>query len=369
MPALIQVKAPDPEILRLLSMLLRLGATGDASGTNLTHVERMMGVLSSHTAWILARPPAVSAVFFALLRWAPDHTDARLSQLLVRPHTHARALSCTRSFAHAAWLNGCRCCCVVCGWCRWLVRRCWCRCRHGCVGQFRESNLAEKLWKAAPNACVSIGRELARRLRDARGVGFFADLWRVLRAPWDARSNPKVPEGVTYAKLLQQRTPKALVRSLITPLMERQVRCAWFATQQLRGLVDVVLSCAVGGTQLLFLFNNVREGNQRRYLQWFAAKHLSGRESDHLLPDVARFIVSAFHPKADLIRSTAVPRWVIISWLLTVCKDKAKAVRVQHAVFTDWLPPRGGGVMDFEPGMLLIVRARWCMVPCLCAMC
>jgi len=118
MPALIQVKAPDPEILRLLSMLLRLGATGDASGTNLTHVERMMGVLSSHTAWILARPPAVSAVFFALLRWAPDHTDARLSQLLVRPHTHARALSCTRSFAHVAWLNGCSVFAGgVVGWC------------------------------------------------------------------------------------------------------------------------------------------------------------------------------------------------------------------------------------------------------------
>ena len=133
-----------------------------------------------------------------------------------------------------------------------------------------------------------------------------------------------------------------------------------------RWRADVVCG---GWRQLLFLFNNVREGNQRRYLQWFAAKHLSGRESDHLLPDVARFIVSAFHPKADLIRSTAVPRWVIISWLLTVCKDKAKAVRVQHAVFTDWLPPRGGGVMDFEPGMLLIVRVRWCMVPCLCAMC
>ena len=104
--------------------------------------------------------------------------------------------------------------------------------------QMQEASLAAKLWKARPQQCASVGRELVRRLRQARAVGEFNTLWTQLRSPGGV-------SGITYESLLRRRTPKALIRSMVTPDMEKQ---------------------------LLFVMKNVRLGNQNRYQKWFAQR-------------------------------------------------------------------------------------------------
>ena len=45
-------------------------------------------------------------------------------------------------------------------------------------------------------------------------------------------------------------------------------------------------------------------------------RFLSTRESDHLIPDLVRYICCGFHPSAKLIQSSAVPRWAMLGWLI-----------------------------------------------------
>lgn len=112
-------------------------------------------------------------------------------------------------------------------------------------------------------------------------------------------------------------------------------------------------------TQLLFMMNNVKWGNQKRYQLWFARKHLMVPGAEERIPDIVRFICCGYHPTNEVIQSGAIARWAVIGWLLTGCSKGYVVANAKLALFYDWLffEEGRGSVMNIEPAMLLMVNS------------
>jgi integrator complex subunit 3 len=112
-------------------------------------------------------------------------------------------------------------------------------------------------------------------------------------------------------------------------------------------------------SQLLFVLENVKSSNQKRYQQWFHAQHLSSVETEPLIIDLVRFICCVFHPSNAIIGSDVVQRWTFIGWLLKCIKTNYIASSVKLALFYDWLffDASSVSIMNIEPGILIIVHS------------
>jgi integrator complex subunit 3 len=112
-------------------------------------------------------------------------------------------------------------------------------------------------------------------------------------------------------------------------------------------------------TQLLFMMNNVKWGDQKRYQLWFARKHLMVPGGEERIPDIVRFICCGHHPTNEVMKSGVIARWAVVGWLLTSCSKGYVVANVKLALFYDWLffEDGMGSVMNIEPAMLLMVNS------------
>ncbi|KAK3119493.1 hypothetical protein QOZ80_9AG0671340 [Eleusine coracana subsp. coracana] len=112
-------------------------------------------------------------------------------------------------------------------------------------------------------------------------------------------------------------------------------------------------------TQLLFMMNNVKWGDQKRYQLWFARKHLMVPGGEERIPDIIRFICCGYHPTNEVMQSGVIARWAVIGWLLTSCSKAYVQANAKLVLFYDWLFFEEGrdSVMNIEPAILLMVNS------------
>lgn len=175
---------------------------------------------------------------------------------------------------------------------------------------------------------VPLGRDFVRLLQNVARIPEFDLLWR------DIILNPKslCPMFTGVWQLLQIRTSRRFLQSRLTPEIERK---------------------------LLFMTNNVKFGNHKRYQDWFQEKYFLTPESQSLRSDLIRFIINAIHPTNDMLCSDIIPRWAIIGWLLTSCTNVTALANAKLALFYDWLffDPVKDNIMNVEPGILVMYHS------------
>ncbi|KAL6653499.1 hypothetical protein ACP70R_009077 [Stipagrostis hirtigluma subsp. patula] len=167
--------------------------------------------------------------------------------------------------------------------------------------------------------CALIGRDLVRTLHELVLVPEFQVLWR----DWMWRH---------ASDICRIGTPSWCAAVAISPEME---------------------------TQLLFMMNNVKWGDQKRYQLWFARKHLMVPGGEERIPDIVRFICCGYHPTNEIMQSGVIARWAVIGWLLTSCSKGYVQANVKLALFYDWLffEEGKGNIMNIEPAMLLMLNS------------
>lgn len=140
------------------------------------------------------------------------------------------------------------------------------------------------------------------------------------------------PQFTGIWQILQTRTSRRFLQCRLTPDMERK---------------------------LIFLTNNVKFGNQKRYQDWFQDRYFTTPESHSLRSDLIRFIINAIHPTNDMLCSDIIPRWAIIGWLLTSCTNTVALANAKLAIFYDWLffDPQKDNIMNVEPGILVMFHS------------
>jgi hypothetical protein len=66
-------------------------------------------------------------------------------------------------------------------------------------------------------------------------------------------------------------------------------------------ITDVMVPCVM----------QVRMGNQKRYQQWYVAKHLSGVNAEALIAELTRYICGVYHPPNHILSSDIIQRYAI----------------------------------------------------------
>jgi integrator complex subunit 3 len=269
-----------------------------------------------------AAAPGFAPLVAALLRRVPFHGDARLLELLAERASFLAdeepQLLASAIFAFLRLLAKNRLApfpssveCNDCEECKNAMNLEECRKKvmPFCVAMLRDHF----------PVCALVGRDLVRSLHDVMLVPEFQVLWK----DW-IRNHA--------ADICRIGTPGWCTALAISPEME---------------------------TQLMFMMNNVKWGDQKRYQLWFARKHLIVPGGEERIPDIIRFICCGYHPTNVIMQSGFIARWAIIGWLLTSCSKAYVQANAKLALFYDWLLFEEGrdSVMNVEPAMLLMVNS------------
>lgn len=269
-----------------------------------------------------AAAPGFTPLLASFLRRVPFPGDARLLEVL---HEHASFLAdeepqllATAVFAFLRLLSRNRLApaagsveCKDCEECKGArnLQECRGRLVSFCVSVLRDHF----------QVCALLGRDLVRSLHELALVPEFQLLWRDLILD-------------RAADVCRIRTPRWCPAVAVTSEME---------------------------TQLLFMMNNVKWGDQKRYQLWFARKHLMVPGGEERIPDIVRFICCGYHPTNEVMQSGVIARWAVVGWLLTSCSKGYVVANAKLALFYDWLffEEGKGSVMNIEPAMLLMVNS------------
>eukprot|EP00048_Salpingoeca_helianthica_P012391 m.179301 g.179301 ORF g.179301 m.179301 type:complete len:959 (+) comp15367_c0_seq5:64-2940(+) len=189
----------------------------------------------------------------------------------------------------------------------------------------RASALAISLLREHPTACAAIGRDLVRALQDTARLPAVAAYWHELLADAPSLGPQSLPS------LLKARGSRRILVLRLSAAMEHR---------------------------MLFLLNNVRRGEQKRHLKWFAKSYLSTGQSGPLVCDLIRFICCNFHPPNEILAANIVERWTVIGWLLRCINTNAYAQTAKLVLFYDWLLFKAGeSVMYIEPAALYLYHS------------
>ncbi|CAD6254482.1 unnamed protein product [Miscanthus lutarioriparius] len=269
-----------------------------------------------------AAAPGFAPLLASLLRRVPFPGDARLLEVL---HEHASFLAdeepqllATAVFAFLRLLSRNRLApaagsveCKDCEECKGAknLQECRGRLLSFCVSVPRDHF----------QVCALLGRDLVRSLHELALVPEFQVLWRDLMLDH-------------AADVCRIGTPRWCTAVAITSEME---------------------------TQLLFMMNNVKWGDQKRFQLWFARKHLMVPGGEERIPDIVRFICCGYHPTNEVMQSGVIARWAVVGWLLMSCSKGYVVANAKLALFYDWLffEEGRGSVMNIEPAMLLMVNS------------
>ncbi|VDO95230.1 unnamed protein product [Schistosoma margrebowiei] len=117
----------------------------------------------------------------------------------------------------------------------------------------------------------------------------------------------------SLAEILEITTPQCFTQTLIPHEMEQWVR--WMMKN-----VHCVPRVPV-----------------HRYQDFFQRKFFSTPESQSLRVCLLRYVVTYFYPDNEMLASTLIPRWNVVSWILSQSTCPVATVNAKLALFYDWL--------------------------------
>ncbi|VDP65759.1 unnamed protein product, partial [Schistosoma mattheei] len=177
--------------------------------------------------------------------------------------------------------------------------------------------------------CAQIGRDFIRLLHGVARLEPMKRLWDdILQNISSLSSHFSSP-----AEILEITTPQCFTQTLIPHEMEQWVR--WMMKN-----VHCVPRVPV-----------------HRYQDFFQRKFFSTPESQSLRVCLLRYVVTYFYPDNEMLASTLIPRWNVVSWILSQSTCPVATVNAKLALFYDWLFFKPNDcIMNLEPALLAIMN-------------
>ncbi|CAH8596446.1 unnamed protein product [Schistosoma haematobium] len=173
----------------------------------------------------------------------------------------------------------------------------------------KELVLVEELVRKNFDRCAQIGRDFIRLLHGVARLEPMKRLWDdTLQNISSLSSHFSSP-----AEILEITTPQCFTQTLIPHEMEQWVR--WMMKN-----VHCVPRVPV-----------------HRYQDFFQRKFFSTPESQSLRVCLLRYVVTYFYPDNEMLASTLIPRWNVVSWILSQSTCPVATVNAKLALFYDWL--------------------------------
>ncbi|CAI2730534.1 unnamed protein product [Schistosoma spindalis] len=193
----------------------------------------------------------------------------------------------------------------------------------------KELALVEELVRKNFDRCAQIGRDFIRLLHGVARLEPMKRLWDdILQNISSLSSHFSSP-----SEILEITTPQCFTQTLIPHEMEQWVR--WMMKN-----VHCVPRVPV-----------------HRYQDFFQRKFFSTPESQSLRVCLLRYVVTYFYPDNEMLASTLIPRWNVVSWILSQSTCPVATVNAKLALFYDWLFFKPNDcIMNLEPALLAIMN-------------
>ncbi|KAI8922708.1 protein-domain-containing protein [Entophlyctis helioformis] len=189
-----------------------------------------------------------------------------------------------------------------------------------------EEKLLEFLTSSQMEDCVIIGRDFIFSLMQISRLPFAAQLLKKLMAS----PSPQYPGMPGIADFLERPTPREFLIARLTPDME---------------------------IKLVFILQHIEKGFEYTFFERFRRRFVHA-DNETLYPDLIRYICGVVHPSNQILASSIVQRWDLITSLLRGIKSTACAQACKLALYFDWLffNPTRDNIMCLEPGILLLYK-------------
>ncbi|TPP62038.1 SOSS complex subunit A [Fasciola gigantica] len=193
----------------------------------------------------------------------------------------------------------------------------------------RELTLVDELIRKHFDRCAQIGRDFVRLLHGVARLDPIKTLWN------DILTN--ISSLTSYytdiSEILEITTPQYFTQTVIPHEMEQWAR--WMMKN-----VHCIPRVPVN-----------------RYQDFFQRKFFSTPESQSLRVNLLRYIVTFFYPDNEMLASTLIPRWNVISWILSQSTCPVVTANAKLALFYDWLFFKPNDcIMNLEPALLAIMN-------------
>ncbi|CAH8578981.1 unnamed protein product [Schistosoma margrebowiei] len=193
----------------------------------------------------------------------------------------------------------------------------------------KELVLVEELVRKNFDRCAQIGRDFIRLLHGVARLEPMKRLWDDILQNISSLSS----HFSSLAEILEITTPQCFTQTLIPHEMEQWVR--WMMKN-----VHCVPRVPV-----------------HRYQDFFQRKFFSTPESQSLRVCLLRYVVTYFYPDNEMLASTLIPRWNVVSWILSQSTCPVATVNAKLALFYDWLFFKPNDcIMNLEPALLAIMN-------------
>ncbi|CAH8592607.1 unnamed protein product [Schistosoma rodhaini] len=193
----------------------------------------------------------------------------------------------------------------------------------------KELALVEELVRKNFDRCAQIGRDFIRLLHGVARLEPMKRLWDDILQNISSLSS----HFSSLTEILEITTPQCFTQTLIPHEMEQWVR--WMMKN-----VHCVPRVPV-----------------HRYQDFFQRKFFSTPESQSLRVCLLRYVVTYFYPDNEMLASTLIPRWNVVSWILSQSTCPVATVNAKLALFYDWLFFKPNDcIMNLEPALLAIMN-------------
>ncbi|CAL8074652.1 unnamed protein product [Calicophoron daubneyi] len=193
----------------------------------------------------------------------------------------------------------------------------------------RELALVEDLVRKHFDRCAQIGRDFIRLLHGIARIEPIKRLWEDILDNISSLSSHFSSVG----EILEITTPQCFTQTFIPHEMEQWIR--WMM-KNVHCIPRVPVS---------------------RYQDFFQRKFFSTPESQSLRVCLVRYIVTYFYPDNEMLASTLIPRWNVISWILSQSTCPVATTNAKLALFYDWLFFKPNDcIMNLEPALLAIMN-------------
>ncbi|TGZ61192.1 hypothetical protein CRM22_008120 [Opisthorchis felineus] len=281
----------------LILHICRRMSSGDLSSGNLWLIETMVDLLEKNKDWLTSperQAFLLPLIVFTFLRLIPDH------------HTSSAVMSSSQVAASTAQQPGSLA----------TLRQ-------------RELNLTEELIRKHFDRCAQLGRDFIRLLHGVARLDPMRRLWDDILQNMPLLSS----HFSSVADVLEITTPQCFTQTLIPHEMEQWAR--WMMKN-----VHCVPRVPVN-----------------RYQEFFQRKFFATPESQSLRVCLLRYIVTFFYPDNEMLASTLIPRWNVISWILSQSTCAVVTANAKLALFYDWLFFKPNGcIMNLEPALLAMMN-------------
>ncbi|TNN17596.1 Integrator complex subunit 3 isoform 1 [Schistosoma japonicum] len=202
-------------------------------------------------------------------------------------------------------------------------------CIHLSKLRLKELSLVEELVRKNFDRCAQIGRDFIRLLHGVARLEPMKRLWDDILQDISSLSS----YFSSLSEILEITTPQCFTQTLIPHEMEQWVR--WMMKN-----VHCIPRVPV-----------------HRYQDFFQRKFFSTPESQSLRVCLLRYVVTYFYPDNEMLASTLIPRWNVVSWILSQSTCPVATVNAKLALFYDWLFFKPNDcIMNLEPALLAIMN-------------